>query len=73
MTRRRAHLINPEEPRVERRTAIFLKEVCKTLEHIVTLEGFEKSDDYVEISGPATAHTGDGLGAQADGFPVLDP
>jgi hypothetical protein len=68
-----AHLIIPEEPRVERRTTIFLKKVSETLEQVTTLERLEKAQDNVEISGPATANASDGLGAHAGGLLVLGP
>jgi hypothetical protein len=68
-----AHLIIPKEPRVERRTTIFLKKVSETLEHVTALERLEKAQDNVEISWPATANAGDGLGAHAGGFAVLGP
>ena len=70
---RRAHLIIPEEPRVECRATIFHKEVCEALEDVSALERFEQAEDDVEIARPATAHAGDRLGAQTGGLPVLGP
>ena len=68
-----AHLIIPEESRVQSRASIFRKEVCKALKDIFTLERFEQAQDDVEIARPATTHARDRLGTHTGGRPVLRP
>jgi len=65
------YLIIPEEPRVDGGAVIFVKEVCESLEDIVTLEGLEQAKDDIEVSGPATADADDWLSAQTCGLTVL--
>ena len=54
---RGAHLIIPEEARVERRATIICKEVSETSKDIPILKRFEHGKDDVKVPRPVTAPT----------------